>query len=142
MKWTLIGMLACGSARAQCIMCRTAAAAQSGGASHAMDRAILILLGPAVVLFCGIFLGIFRSRASAADEQLRMQILKLYDGPNCEGWDLHAFFELAGDGQDRARVLEIVDSLVDLGYLESRGSDFYTLTEKGKEAADRGSVIA
>lgn len=140
MRSILIGMLACGAARAQCVMCRTAAASQSGAASHAMDTAIFILLGPAVVLFCGIFVGIFRARSNAADESLSLRILGLFDGADREGWDLHAFFELAGDGRDRARVLDLVDALVDGGYLASRGSDFYTITEAGKEAAARGSL--
>ncbi len=74
------------------------------------------------------------------NDGLELQILRLYSGPVGEGWDLHAFFELAGDTRDRARVLEIVDGLVAAGYLESRGSDFYTRTEKGKEAAQRGSL--
>ena len=69
-----------------------------------------------------------------------MQILRLYGDSDREGWDLHAFFELAGDAGDRRMVLEIVDGLVAGGYLESRGSDFYTLTEKGKEAAQSGSL--
>lgn len=141
MRPTFIGMLACGAARAQCIMCRTAAASQSGTASHAMDKAIFILLGPAVALFCFIFVGIFRARSNAADDGLSLRILGLFGGADREGWDLHAFFELAGDGQDRARVLEIVDALVDGGYLASQGSDFYTLTEKGKESAERGALV-
>jgi DNA-binding PadR family transcriptional regulator len=69
---------------------------------------------------------------------LELQILRLYGGSDREGWDLHAFFELAGDARDRGRVLEIVDDLVAGGYLESRGSDFYTITERGREAAQQG----
>jgi len=52
--------LACAAASAQCIMCRTAAGAQPHGASDAMDKAIVILLAPAVAMFCGIFVAIFR----------------------------------------------------------------------------------
>jgi hypothetical protein len=51
----------CAAAAAQCAMCRTAAAAQSGAGAQAMDRAILVLLGPAVAMFCGIFISIFRN---------------------------------------------------------------------------------
>jgi ribose/xylose/arabinose/galactoside ABC-type transport system permease subunit len=64
MKLAAIALLASGAAWAQCSMCRTAAAAQSG---HAMDVAIVVLLAPAVVMFCGIFVGIFRS-TSKTDE--------------------------------------------------------------------------
>jgi len=73
-------------------------------------------------------------------DDLELQILRLYGDSGREGWDLHAFFELAGDTRDRAKVLDIVDSLVSRGYLESRGSDFYTLTSKGRQAAQRGSL--
>lgn len=74
------------------------------------------------------------------NDDLSLQILRLYSGPNSEGWDLHTFFELAGDSGDRAAVLGLVDALVSGGYLESRGSDFYTLTNRGREAALRGSL--
>jgi hypothetical protein len=73
-------------------------------------------------------------------DNLELEILRLYTGSEREGWDLHAFFELAGDARDRRLVLEIVDRLVAGGYLESVGSDFYTVTPKGKEAARRGSL--
>jgi len=76
------------------------------------------------------------------NNSLELEILRLYSGSNREGWDLHTFFELAGDAHDRAAVLDIVDALVAGGYLESRGSDFYTLTTKGKEAAQRGSLTS
>ena len=75
------------------------------------------------------------------NDDLEMQILQLYRDSSRERWDLHTFFELAGDARNRAVVLDIVDSLVSGGYLESRGSDFYTLTNKGREAAERGSLI-
>jgi len=60
MRLMTVALLACEGAWAQCVMCRTAASAQSGRASHAMDMAIVVLLGPAVALFCGIFVRIFR----------------------------------------------------------------------------------
>jgi hypothetical protein len=42
---------------AQCSMCRTAAAQANG-----MDKAILVLFVPAVLLFCGVFVFAFRSQ--------------------------------------------------------------------------------
>jgi len=42
-------------ALAQCPMCRNAAAAQGAAAARALDLAILILLVPAVGMFCGIY---------------------------------------------------------------------------------------
>ena len=44
-------------AAAQCSMCRTAAAQANG-----IDKAILVLFVPAVVLFSGVFLFAFRSQ--------------------------------------------------------------------------------
>jgi hypothetical protein len=54
---------------AQCAMCRTAASAQGTHASHMINAAILILLLPALVLFCGVFLMAFRAPASPTREE-------------------------------------------------------------------------
>jgi hypothetical protein len=49
--------------------------------------------------------------------------------------DLHVLFEAAGnDPEGRLGVLDAVDELVRAGMLDACGGDFYTLTEKGKEA--------
>ncbi len=48
---------------AQCAMCRTAAAAQGAQAVSALNKAILILLFPAIALFSGVFLLAFRRPA-------------------------------------------------------------------------------
>lgn len=71
---------------------------------------------------------------------MALDILRLFDESDTEGWDLHGFFELvAGDDPaKRVAVFDTVDRLVQAGYLEDRGSDFYTLTEKGMKAAARG----
>jgi hypothetical protein len=74
------------------------------------------------------------------NEELALKILRLYRGPGGEAWDLHAFFDLAGDAADRQAVLETVDALVAAGRLESRGSDFYTLSQAGYESALRGKL--
>ena len=42
-------------AAAQCAMCYTAAAQQSARGKTALDWGILILLIPAIVIFCGVF---------------------------------------------------------------------------------------
>jgi DNA-binding PadR family transcriptional regulator len=75
-------------------------------------------------------------------EEMALEILRLYRGAETEGWDLHAFFELAAgdDPERRTAVLDIVDRLTFEGYLESRGSDFYTLTAKGRRAAQEGRL--
>jgi len=49
--------------------------------------------------------------------------------------DLHTLFEAGGnDPQSRERVLDVITRLVDTGHLEPRGSDFYSLTDKGRSA--------
>jgi hypothetical protein len=71
-----------------------------------------------------------------------LEILRLFKRTDTEGWDLHAFFELtAGDNPaEREAVFDVVERLSRSGYLESRGSDFYTLTEKGLEASQRNDI--
>lgn len=54
MKTLLIAALAAAPAFAQCSMCRTALAGQGPEAARAMNLAVLLLLTPAVALFCGI----------------------------------------------------------------------------------------
>lgn len=78
----------------------------------------------------------------AAERETALEILRLFDRTHTGGWDLHVFFELvAGDNPSRREaVLGVVDRLVQCGYLESRGSDFYTLTDQGMEAAKRGQI--
>ena len=73
---------------------------------------------------------------------MALEILRLFRGDASEAWDLHGFFELvAGDDQDRrASVLDVVEMLVAEGCLESRGSDFFTITRKGQEAVRRGEL--
>ena len=51
----LTAALAAAPAWAQCSMCRTAASAQGEHAMRAMNAAILVLLVPAVALFCGVY---------------------------------------------------------------------------------------
>jgi hypothetical protein len=47
--------------------------------------------------------------------------------------DLHTLFEVGGnDPKARQKVLDIVVELIDGGYLEPRGSDFYDITAKGQ----------
>jgi hypothetical protein len=58
MKTILAGAVFSSVAAAQCSMCRTAV--QGDAAARTFDHAVLILLIPAVGLFCGIFIGIFR----------------------------------------------------------------------------------
>ena len=74
--------------------------------------------------------------------EIALAILRLFRENSAEGWDLHAFFEfVAGDDQERrVEVFDTVERLVQGGYLESRGSDFYTITHEGIRAALSGEV--
>jgi hypothetical protein len=50
--------------------------------------------------------------------------------------DLHTLFEAGGnDPEARTKVFDIVERLVKEGLLEELGNDFYSLTEKGRQAA-------
>ena len=51
-----------------------------------------------------------------------------------ERLDLHVMFESSGnEPAARARVLDAVEELVREGFLRADGSDFYALTEKGRQ---------
>jgi len=75
-------------------------------------------------------------------QEVALEILRLFGETGTEGWDLHGFFELvAGDNPERrVEVFDTVEKLVSAGFLESRGSDFYTITETGEEAAASGRI--
>jgi hypothetical protein len=52
--------------------------------------------------------------------------------------DLHELFEAGGnDPEARTAVFDAVERLVTEGMLEELGNDFYSLTEKGQQAASR-----
>ena len=68
-------------------------------------------------------------------EELTLRVLKVFGEIGSESLDLHTLFEAGGnDPQSRERVLDVITRLVETGHLESRGSDFYSLTEKGRSA--------
>src|SRR4029434_7349843 len=77
-----------------------------------------------------------RGRRPPGMDELSRQVLKLFIAMGTESLDLHTLFEAGGnDPASRQRVLDVVTRLADTGYLESRGSDFYLLTDKGRMAA-------
>lgn len=68
------------------------------------------------------------------DEPTR-RVLQLFIEMGTDSLDLHTLFEAGGnDPTSRERVLDIVTRLVDSGELESRGGDFYVITDKGRRA--------
>ena len=68
-------------------------------------------------------------------DDLTRKVLKLFAEMGSESLDLHTLFEAGGnDPVRRNQVLDIVMRLVASGHLESSGSDFYALTDKGRAA--------
>jgi hypothetical protein len=64
---------------------------------------------------------------------LSLRVLRLFGEMGRDKLDLHALFEAAGNKpSEREGVLDAIDELTRTGMLEARGSDFYSLTEKGK----------
>ena len=69
-------------------------------------------------------------------DQLTRAVLGSFGHWGKESLDLHTLFEAGGnDPEARTTVFDIVERLVKEGLLEELGNDFYSLTEKGKEAA-------
>jgi hypothetical protein len=66
---------------------------------------------------------------------LSLRVLRLFGAMGEHRLDLHVLFEAAGnEPEERLRVLDAIDELLRAGMLDSCGSDFYALTEKGKGA--------
>jgi hypothetical protein len=62
----LVGLMATPSARAQgCVLCYTSLSNASARGLHLFQLALLVLLTPALLLFIGLFLMIYRHRATA-----------------------------------------------------------------------------
>jgi hypothetical protein len=78
-----------------------------------------------------------RRRDMDMDDPTR-RVLMLFRQMNAESLDLHTLFEAGGnDPRAREEVVDIVTQLVRSGLLEEHGSDFYTLTQKGRDALAR-----
>ncbi|HEY0320095.1 MAG TPA: hypothetical protein VGC66_03915 [Pyrinomonadaceae bacterium] len=74
-------------------------------------------------------------------DEMSRQVLSQFRRFNKESLDLHELFEAGGnDPEGRKEVLYAVERLVEEGFLEERGNDFYALTEKGREAGGEVSV--
>jgi hypothetical protein len=68
-------------------------------------------------------------------DELARRVLRAFIEMGSDSLDLHTLFEAAGnDPKSRERVLDVVSAFVDSGHLESRGSDFYSLTDRGRMA--------
>jgi len=70
-------------------------------------------------------------------DDLSRRILNQFAELGHKSLDLHSLLEAAGnDRTERDRAVEAVERLARSGFLEELGSDFYTLTEKGRKAID------
>jgi hypothetical protein len=71
-------------------------------------------------------------------DDLTRRVLRLFLEIESETLDLHTLFE-AGDNDPvaRERVIDVVERLVREGVLEERGSDYYALTEEGRQRAGK-----
>jgi hypothetical protein len=69
-------------------------------------------------------------------DELTKKVLGSFAHWRKETLDLHELFEAGGNDPDaRTAVFDIVERLVREGLLNEEGNDFYSLTEKGKQAA-------
>jgi hypothetical protein len=69
-------------------------------------------------------------------DEMAQRVLGQFRRFNKESLDLHELFEAGGnDPEERKQVFFTVEWLVDEGYLEERGNDFYALTDRGRAAA-------
>lgn len=69
-------------------------------------------------------------------DELTKEVLGSFAAWKKDSLDLHTLFEAGGnDPEARTRVFDIVERLVKEGLLEELGNDFYSLTEKGTQAA-------
>lgn len=70
-------------------------------------------------------------------DEISQRVLAQFKRFNKEPLDLHELFEAgsSNDPEERKEVFYAVEQLVEEGFLEERGNDFYALTEKGREAA-------
>ena len=71
-------------------------------------------------------------------DELTKRVLGSFELWSKDSLDLHTLFEVGGNDPDaRTNVFDIVERLVKEGLLEEQGNDFYSLTEKGREAVNQ-----
>ncbi len=72
-------------------------------------------------------------------DELTRRVLTMFQTLGKNRLDLHELFEAGGNDPDaRTAVFDCVEQLVEEGLLEELGNDFYSLTEKGRQAARIG----
>ncbi len=66
---------------------------------------------------------------------LSERVLRMFKEMKKDRLDLHVLFEAAGnDPAKRNDVLDAIDELLREGFVKAHGSDFYSLSDKGKQA--------
>jgi hypothetical protein len=69
-------------------------------------------------------------------DDLSRRVLAMFEEMGKESLDLHELFEAGGNDPDERRaVFYAVERLVELGFLEERGNDFYAPTAEGRRAS-------
>jgi hypothetical protein len=69
-------------------------------------------------------------------DEISTLVLRSFQRWKKEKLDLHELFEAGGnDPERRTAVFDAVEKLVAEGLLNEEGNDFYSLTEKGKQAS-------
>ncbi|HYG79046.1 MAG TPA: hypothetical protein VD861_01585 [Pyrinomonadaceae bacterium] len=72
-------------------------------------------------------------------DEMKRRVLGMFEQMGKDVLDLHELFEAGGNDADaRREVFYAVEGLVEEGFLEERGNDFYALTAEGKRAAQAG----
>jgi DNA-binding PadR family transcriptional regulator len=74
-------------------------------------------------------------------KKLSSEVLRMFSEMDRDRLDLHVMFESSGnEPAARAQVLDAVEELVREGFLRADGSDFYALTEKGRQELPCGTA--
>jgi len=74
-------------------------------------------------------------------DEIEKRVLGSFAQWQKERLDLHTLFEAGeNDPEARTEVFDTVERLVKEGLLQEEGNDFYSLTEKGREAASKVNV--
>jgi DNA-binding transcriptional regulator PaaX len=67
-----------------------------------------------------------------------LRVLKSFAHWGKDKLDLHTLFEIGeNDPEARTAVFDAVERLVTDGLLQEEGNDFYSLTDRGKEASQK-----
>lgn len=73
--------------------------------------------------------------------EIEQRVLRSFQHWQKEKLDLHTLFEAGENDPDaRTAVFDTVERLVKEGLLQEEGNDFYSLTDKGRDAAHEAKI--